>query len=198
MKKHGWRLKTLLITLAVITVIIAIIWKPVYTNVFLKTAYPQKYSSLVTEYSQKAGLDESLVYAVIRSESSFNKDALSSIGAIGLMQVTPPTLEWALNRTQEAGKYSSSDLYTPEVNIHYGTVILAMLISEFGDEKTAIAAYHAGQGNVKKWLANPDYSSDGKTLYHIPFSDTRAYVKKVEATKKIYADLYADKTNTSK
>lgn len=179
----------IIIILAVFAVALAYAWRPVY-NIFLKSAYPEKYSGYVSLYSRKSGVDENLVYAVIKSESSFNPDAVSNIGAIGLMQITPPTLDWALNKENEPGKYSSSDLYTPSVNIHYGTVILSQLIREYGDEKVALAAYHAGRANVRKWLKNSAYSKDGKTLSHIPFSDTRAYVAKVEKIKKIYSDLY--------
>ena len=189
-KKHRIKKRYFLI-LAILVVVLALIWQPTYKKVYLKSAYPEKYQAIVTKYAVKSGLDPCLVYAVIRSESSFNKDAESSIGAMGLMQLTPPTFAWAMDKTPEKESYTSKDLYTPDVNVHYGTIVLSAFINEFGNEQTALAAYHAGRGNVKKWLINTSYSKDGKTLYHIPFADTRAYVKKVEETKLIYADLYS-------
>jgi len=187
-KKHHKKLY--LFILVIIVVLLALVWNPIYKNIFLKTAYPEKYQSLVDKYSKKNGVDPCLVYAVIRSESSFNSNAKSSIGALGLMQLTPPTFDWAMDKTPGKENYTANDLYTPEVNVKYGTIVLSAFINEFGNESTAMAAYHAGRSNVKKWLVDPQYSKDGKTLYYIPFADTRAYVKKVESTQKIYADLY--------
>lgn len=178
-----------ILILAVIT--IALIWQPIYKNVFLKTAYPQKYTQYVEEYAKATDLDESLVYAVMKNESSFNPEAQSGVGAKGLMQITPETFDWAMNKLSEDGKYTESDLFTPEVNVRYGTYILSNLLKEFDNEKTALAAYHAGRTNVKKWLADERYSKDGKTLYDIPFKDTKIYVERVEKAKKIYRELYS-------
>lgn len=188
-KRRNTRRRSLMV-LAIVVVIVASLWHPVYKNVFLKAAYPEKYQSLVTKYSAKTGLDPNLVYAVIRSESSFNPDAKSSVGALGLMQITPDTFDWAMKKTAEEENYTAQDLYTPDVNVRYGTIVLSSFLNEFGNEATAIAAYHAGRGIVNKWLLDSNYSKDGKTLYYIPFSDTRAYVQKVEETKSIYAELY--------
>lgn len=178
-----------ILIIAVITV--ALIWQPVYKNVFLKSAYPQKFTSLVTEYAGATELDESLVYAVIKNESSFNPQVQSGVGARGLMQITPETFDWAMHKLSEDGKYTESDLFTPEVNVRYGTYILSTLLKEYNDEKTALAAYHAGRTNVRKWLADDRYSKDGKTLYDIPFKDTKTYVERVEKAKSIYSELYS-------
>jgi soluble lytic murein transglycosylase len=192
-KKRRFRVR-LFAVMVILIAVMALLWQPLYKNVFLKAAYPEKYQNIVKKYAALSGLDPCLVYAVIRSESSFNPNAESSIGALGLMQVTPSTFEWAMSKTAEKESYVSSDLFTPAVNVRYGTIVLSTLFREFGSEGTAIAAYHAGRGNVKKWLKNSKYSKDGKTLYHIPYKDTRAYVKKVEATQKIYAELYNSKS----
>lgn len=183
---------TTLLILLIIAVAAAFLWRPAY-NTFLKSAYPDKYKEYVTLYAEKNGVDPSLVYAVIKSESSFDPNAVSEVGAIGLMQVTPPTLEWIMKKNKDSSKYTSSDLYDPEFNIHYGTAILAELLKEYGDEEVALAAYHAGRANVRKWLNDSEYSKDGKTLSYIPFSNTRAYVGKVEKIKKIYEQLYYNK-----
>ncbi len=188
------KIRYILLGLLLITVL-ACWYYHVYENVFLKAAFPEKYSTIVNRYSVENKLDPNLVYAVMRSESSFNPNAVSSVGAMGLMQLTPPTFEWAMDKTPEKENYSDKDLFNPEVNIHYGTIVLSDFISEFGNEETALAAYHAGRSNAKKWLADPNDSKDGKTLFYIPFADTRAYVKKVEDSKKIYALLYPKSNN---
>lgn len=179
-----------LFILIVVIVAAALLWHPVYENVFLKTAYPEKYSDLVFKYSRETDLDPDFVFSVIRNESSFNKDALSGVGARGLMQITPETFEWAMSKLSEQGKYTDDDLYTPEVNVRYGTYILSSLKKEFDDERTVVAAYHAGRSNIKKWLLNSEYSKDGKTLIKIPFKDTSTYVDRVEKAKGIYKELY--------
>lgn len=192
-KKRRFTVRTLTV-IVILVAAMAFLWQPVYNNLFLKAAYPEKYRGIVNEYAAQSGLDPCLVYAVIRSESSFNPNAESSVGALGLMQLTPSTFEWAMSKTADKESHASSDLFKPAVNVRYGTIVLSAFLNEFGNEGTAIAAYHAGRGNVKKWLKNSDYSNDGKTLYHIPFKDTRAYVKKVEATRKIYTELYGGKS----
>lgn len=152
--------------------------------------YPIKYQQYVDNYAKQNGLSPSFVYAVIRCESSFDPNALSSIGARGLMQLTPETFWWVQGRLKVKPQLSDDALYDPETNIRYGSALLSELISEFGTRETALAAYHAGRSNVKKWLADPRYSHDHVTLYHIPFADTRAYVQKVLRTQEIYRKLY--------
>lgn len=194
--KHGGKRRSLygkLIVTALLLLLVAIViaeWYHVYRNVFLRAAYPQKYTELVEKNAAECKIDKNLVFAVIRTESSFNPNAQSKIGALGLMQLTPPTLEWAVNKTQQKENYTAQDLYKPDVNIKYGTIVLAAFLNEFGNEETAVAAYNAGRTNVKKWLSDSRYSKDGVTLSYIPFAETRDYVKKVEQSKKIYAYLY--------
>ena len=154
----------------------------------LKTLYPQKYTDSVTAYSAQYGVDATLVYAVIRTESSFDPDAESSVGARGLMQIMPDTLEWLCYRMGEDVSFDA--LSEPDTAIRFGTFFLHLLMQEFGDERTALAAYHAGRGSVLQWLDNAEFSSDGKTLDRIPYPDTAHYVGKVERAKEMYQNLY--------
>lgn len=186
---------TIIALLLLLVIIFVAEWYHVYRNMFLRAAYPQKYTEIVEKSAAESGVDKNLVFAVIRTESSFNPNAQSQIGALGLMQLTPPTFEWAMDKTPEKENYTEEDLYKPSVNIRYGTIVLAAFIKEFGNEETAVAAYNAGRSNVKKWLSDKQYSNDGKTLSYIPFAETRDYVKKVEDSKRIYKYLYS--TNSS-
>jgi soluble lytic murein transglycosylase len=70
----------------------------------------------------------------------------------------------------------------PEINVRYGAWYLRNLLNRYGDERTALAAYHAGQGNVDRWR------HDG---VGIQFPETRSYVENVEHAKTIYAKSYA-------
>lgn len=164
-----------------------------------KVAYPQKYSKYVDEASLRYNLNPALIYAVIHTESGFNPDAQSYVGACGLMQVMPDSFEWLMDIRGESGKYTEEDLYTPEINIDYGCYLLRYNLDYFDqDEICAVAAYNAGFGKVAGWLADASYSSDGKTLDNpddIPIDETRDYVKKVEDAKNMYTELYYSKNN---
>lgn len=153
------------------------------------TLFPNKYNSYIEEYSKEFGVDPILVKGVIRTESDFRPDALSNQNAKGLMQITNSTGEWI------AGKlgikdFTPSMLYNPEINIEFGCWYLKYLEDEFGNTDSAIAAYNAGRNNVKAWLNNKKYSTDGHTLNNIPFVETANYVKKVNFFEKCYDNLY--------
>lgn len=150
--------------------------------------YPLKYSEYVDEASEKYGVKKELVYAMIYTESHFKKNAESSAGAIGLMQLTPETYEWLCNKRDI--EYVDGGLYEPSINIDFGTYFISYLFDEFGDEKLVIAAYNAGPDNVKAWLNNPEYSSDGKTLDKIPYAETEKHVEKVLDAEDKYKRIY--------
>lgn len=180
----------LLTAVTVIVFMFAAMWQYGYTAI-LKTVYPVRYEALIRRYSQENRIDPALVFAVVKNESDFNPRAVSNQGALGLMQLTPETFLWGQSKKRDGIKYAIEDLYDPEINIKYGTVVLAQFLNEFQyDSKTAVAAYHAGRGNVNKWLLDKRYSSDGKTLTAIPYDATRSYVNKVLKSREIYNKLY--------
>ncbi len=125
-------------------------------------------------------LNPALLAAVIEQESKFRADARSSTGAIGLMQLQPATAEGIALRTG-GSRFVLSDLDNPEINVRYGAWYLRHLIDKYGDERTALAAYNAGQQNVDGWLRRGQ---------GIRFSETRAYVSRVERLKDIYRRAY--------
>ena len=183
--------KAAVFTAAVAAVFLfAVLWQCGYT-VILKKAYPLKYDSLIRRYSAENHVDPALAFAVVKNESNFNPKAVSNQGALGLMQLTPETFAWGQSKLKEKAAYRTDDLYDPEINIKFGTLILSRFLQEFHyDNMTAVAAYHAGRGNVNKWLANKKYSGDGKKLNQIPFDTTRNYVQKVLKSREIYEKLY--------
>ena len=155
-----------------------------------KIIYPQKYSELVERYSEQFGVDESLVYAVIYTESGFDSGARSDVGAIGLMQIMPETFDWLQTKLRPETPLEADDLYDPEVNIRYGVFFLSLLREEFGCDRLAIAAYHAGRGSVNSWIRDNLVPSQGCELSDIPTSDTGHYVSKVEKARGVYLDIY--------
>lgn len=157
---------------------------------YLRTAYPLGYSGYVETYAERYGFAPSLIYAIIRTESGFDPGAKSKAEAMGLMQLTGPTFEWAQRREPLGDTPAAEGLYDPETNIHYGVLVLSLLRESFPAEDTMLAAYNAGIGNVGKWLKDEDHSADGKTLHDIPFPETREYVRKVNAAQQMYRELY--------
>ena len=102
-------------------------------------------------------------------------------GAMGLMQLLPDTARGIAVRTG-GDAFVVDDLYSPEINVRYGAWYLRNLLDRYGDERTALAAYHAGPGNVDSWR---------RQGVGIQFPETRSYVDKVEHVKQVYADAYA-------
>ena len=143
--------------------------------------YPLRYRAIVTAHAHNYHLDPALLAAVIYQESKFRPDAQSSSGAIGLMQLLPSTAHGIAVHTGGT-KFRTSDLYVPELNIRYGAWYLRHLLDKYGDERTALAAYNAGQENVDRWRA----AGEG-----IQFPETQAYVDRVESLKRLYRRLYS-------
>ena len=117
----------------------------------------KKYSHHINRASRIYGLDPELVNAVIKAESDFQPQAVSSKGAMGLMQLMPETV-------QDMGV---DDPFEPEDNIEGGVKYLSGLLKRFGSVELAVAAYNAGPGNVDKYKGIP------------PFDETRTFVARV-------------------
>ncbi len=146
--------------------------------------YPIKYQEIIQQSCENFDIEQAVIYSVINVESHFNKDAISSKGAVGLMQIMPATAEELAKETMMGDDY---DLKNPEENITLGTYYISKLIDRFEDLETALCAYNAGPTNVSNWLANKDYSEDGKSLKEIPYQETRNYLEKFKTNFKYYS-----------
>jgi len=123
---------------------------------FFSSAMP--YGDIIHEKSKKYDVDPLLVAAVIEQESKFHRTAQSQVGARGLMQLMPRTGRWM----------GARDLYDPEQNVDAGVRYIKYLQSRFdGNLKKTIAAYNAGEGNVRRYNGVP------------PFRETQHYVRTV-------------------
>jgi soluble lytic murein transglycosylase len=158
---------------------------------FEKSAYPRDYAEFVEEYAAEYGVPETVIFAVIRTESSFHSGAVSPAGAVGLMQILPDTFEWLTNEML-FDHLDEGMLYDPETNIKYGTYYLSRLYDRYGDWNLALAAYNAGPGKVDEWLTDPEYADGAGGLKNIPFKETRNYVKKVGKARDVYERLYGE------
>lgn len=159
---------------------------------YYEAAYPLEYTATVERYADSNGVSPSLVYAIIRTESHFDAEAVSHAGARGLMQLMEDTFVWAQELDTEGFEkpLDTIELFDPEINVCYGTRVLRWLLEELSVPETALAAYNAGIGRVREWLQDPRYSADGKTLHTIPFPETAAYVQRVLSAQKQYQTLY--------
>lgn len=176
---------------SLVLVVALLIFLVVYSRrVYLKNAYPIKYSEYVLKYSKEYNLDPYFVYAVIRTESDFQKNATSSVNARGLMQITEITFDWISGKLMDK-QSAFEDMYNPEVNIKYGTFLLSYLKNELGTNQNILCGYHAGVNKAKEWLNDDQFSSNGEIIEtRIPFPDTKAYVNKVMKTYNMYVNLY--------
>ena len=154
-----------------------------------KLAYPKKYSDYVELYAEKYDIPPHVIYAVIKTESGFDSAAVSSKGAVGLMQFMPETFDWLTNEMLFE-HLADGMRYDPETSVRYGAFLLSHLYKRYGDWSVVFAAYNAGIGTVDKWLEDPGYSDGEGELTSIPYKETRNYVKKVTNAMATYDRLY--------
>lgn len=164
---------------------------------FQRSLYPIKYESYVEKAAKEHNVDICLVYGVIRNESNFNPDAVSNVGAIGLMQIMPETFTWLQNYRAdfEPDKIlSEKKLYDPKINIDYGTYFLRYLLDKYnGDTSLAIIAYNAGYGNVDSWIENGEIPNGNVSPEDVPFTETSNYLARVTESMEMYYSLYFSK-----
>lgn len=144
---------------------------------------PLRHEDVIRQQSDEKGVDAALIAAVIYSESKF-RDQTSSAGARGLMQITPEAAD-TIARNSNATSFELEDLGDPEINIRYGTFLLAEFLERYdGDVAAALAAYNAGPGNADEW------GGSSLTVEAIPFPETRAYVEEVLEKRDEYRQEY--------
>lgn len=186
-RKHRRTALRTLCILIIVAIVLCLCYQ--FAIHLMKTLYPMRYQDEVIKASSDYGFPPSLIYAIIHTESKFDKNALSPAKAKGLMQITDDTFRWAQRRTNEE-RIDSDNLYIPGINIKYGCLILSLLSEQFSDLETVLAAYNAGQGHVNEWLKDTRYSSDGVALHTIPYEETAHYVSRVLTAQKCYQRLY--------
>jgi hypothetical protein len=134
---------------------------------------PVSYVNIINSTCERFGVDPSLVHAMVKVESDFNPFAISSKGAMGLMQLMPQT----------ASTLNVRNTFSPHENIEGGVKYLRYLLDRYeGNLSLALAAYNSGETAVKKWGTIP------------PFKETQDYVKKImqiyNGTGKTFAPRY--------
>ena len=156
----------------------------------LELVFPFPHRELVEARAAELGLDAFLVAGLIRQESAFDADAVSSAGAVGLMQVVPATGRQLAGAAGPPG-FDAGHLVVPEVNVHLGALFLSELVDRYdGDLSLALSAYNAGPARANRWRRFPEARDPRRFTERIPFYETRAYVKNVVRNRALYAWLY--------
>jgi len=147
--------------------------------------FPMAYEPLVRYEANQQGVSPALIYGVIRRESAFDPDIVSSAKAQGLMQLIPPTAK-QVARGLKLKPLSRKQVFVPETNIKLGTAYLKTLLERFNQNYAlATASYNAGPHRMPKWA--PDYPLEAaRWVESIPFNETRNYVQAVLGYMTIY------------
>ncbi len=150
---------------------------------------PLNHASIIREQASAKSVKPELIAAVIYAETKFQPRE-SSAGAQGLMQLLPDTAKF-IARKSGGTAFVPADLGTPSVNIRYGTWYLRYLLDRYnGNELKAIAAYNGGMGNVDRWIEQANAQGHPFSIDDIKFSETRAYVEKVQQAEQDYRSTY--------
>jgi soluble lytic murein transglycosylase len=152
----------------------------------LNLRFPIDYQTEIRKIARDYKLEPAHVYAVIRQESAFNKDALSPAGALGLMQLMPKTGSLTAKK-HNIPLASTSLLYEPDKNITIGSAYLKQVMEEYdGNIVLASAAYNAGPHRVKRWLPEDEEKPAARWIAMVPFNETRNYIQRILAYIAIY------------
>ena len=156
---------------------------------FYCVLYPVKYKSVIEKYAQVFNIDPVLICAVINTESGFKKDAVSAVGAKGLMQIMPSTAQ-EIAAKLNVSNFNEEMLFVPDVNIRFGCYYLKYLLTMYNQNiVNSVAAYNAGFNKVNEWLKVLEYTSGGSVV-NPPIPETKNYLKKVSSAIKIYKLRY--------
>lgn len=155
----------------------------------LRILFPKPFKACTARNARDYAIAENMIYSLIKAESLFKHDAVSSARAMGLMQLMPPTAR-GIARGLKMKEYN---LFDPCISILFGAKYVSGLVREFkGNFQYAVAAYNAGSGNVDKWrdrlkTADMDYFTE-----FTPFIETRYYILRTDKFLTQYNLIYND------
>lgn len=153
--------------------------------------FPQAFKTQVANSAKKWSVPQEWIWSIMRTESLYKTDVVSPVGAKGLMQLMPFT---ARNLYKLSGDTVPDhlDLLNPDLNVRLGGQYLARLMLKFnGSLPLVAAAYNSGPHRVESWLVSFGHLETDEFVEHIPFLETRNYVKKVVRSYNLYRRIYA-------
>ncbi len=155
-------------------------------------AWPRAFGEQVDGSTREFGFDPALVWAIMREESAYRAQVSSPAGALGLMQLMPPTAGKVAGELGLTG-FVAERLYDPETNIRLGTYYLRSLIERFGGSRPlAIASYNAGPEAVGRWLEKDSDVKPDAFVESVTYGETRRYLRRVLRSYRMYQVLYGD------
>ncbi|HWG86860.1 MAG TPA: lytic transglycosylase domain-containing protein, partial [Candidatus Acidoferrales bacterium] len=159
--------------------------RPVWESLF-----PRPYWDELKRDAQANHLDPFLVASLIRQESEFNPQAISSANAMGLMQLLPQVGK-GLAKEMKVRHFSSDQLLSPDTNLRLGTKYFKHMVDHYdGQVEYALAAYNAGEDRVDQWRKDGNFKSVEEFVESIPFTETREYVQAIMRNAVLYKLLY--------
>jgi soluble lytic murein transglycosylase len=191
---------------------------------FLSAAFPIEFASAIEKEATTYRVDPILIRSVIKQESAFGLHAVSSSGALGLMQMIPPTAQEVAVQVGIKNLQLPDDMFRFDTNIHMGSFYLASLLDRYQQNvPMALAAYNAGPARLERWLSSRPSLADLKTrlssqpddemwIDELPWSETRFYVKailrnsliyrlleegRVQVSEPLWRDLVKDRLNSN-
>ena len=189
-----------LLIFAIAAVIVIINWKSIIQKAedILPTAftYPTEYEEYVTKYGTEYNVEPALIYAVIKTESSFKPKAVSNVGARGLMQLMEEAFTWLKYRMGDQRDITFDSMFDPQTNIQYGTYYLSFLLEHYNNNiDLAVAAYHGGIGTVDGWLEQGIVDKNNVDVDKIPLTNdkTAEYIRRIRKAYYKYKEILKEK-----
>ncbi|WP_262927280.1 transglycosylase SLT domain-containing protein [Phytohalomonas tamaricis] len=159
----------------------------------LSWRFPHAYEPLFVKWGQARGVDPYFLMGIARRESAFNTQAVSPVGARGLMQLMPATARH-VSQKESIPYDGEGSLDNAEINIRLGSAYIKSMLDRYqGNRIAAAAAYNAGPGRVDRWLAQNDQPFD-LFVESIPYRETREYVQAVLSYRAIFDSLSRGET----
>lgn len=162
--------------------------KPNKSDLRWRLVYPQNYFKQAKKYANIYSNNEALIMAILREESTFNSQAQSNVGAIGLMQLMPQTAQEIASKNNIP--FETLYLLNPDINIKLGNIYYSTLKNELKNEVLAIAAYNGGIGSVNNWKSKFSYADIDEFTVQIPYEETQYYIEKIFGSYWNYTRIY--------
>ena len=159
-------------------------------NLERSVMYPLHYEDLVRDACARHEVDPYLACAIIKCESDWHPEAVSRVGARGLMQLTDVACSDMISMGIVDPSYDASNLFDPATNIEFGCAVLGYLQDNLATEDEAIAAYNAGIGTLYRWREEYGDDPEKELEQVIDYPETAAYLQRVREAKAAYQRLY--------
>ncbi|MCL5795134.1 MAG: lytic transglycosylase domain-containing protein [Patescibacteria group bacterium] len=170
-----------------IIIILGVIVYVFFPKIWGSVAYPLDYEQYIAKYAQQYNVDPYFAAAVIYTESRFNADSVSRVGASGLMQIMPST---AAGIAERIGDSKVGDLFDPETSIRYGIYYLREKLDMYNnDYKAVLTAYNAGGSVADRYLISRDIVLPNETV---------GFIKTVTNAEEMYREIYPNAFTTEK